>query len=331
MPLVSVIIPVYNVENYVEKCVRSVTCQRPFADGTVEIIMVDDGSTDSSGMLCDKISGEYDNITVIHQQNGGLGNARNTGIKNAKGKYIQLLDSDDTLENDALENIIGKLSSEPDVLICRYNMIQSDTGEKTVCDYSLDGIEISSLSGEQLIAEILTDRLYHWYAWLYVLNREFIEKNSLWFTPVRCCEDAEWSPRVLYFTKKAEYLDKPVYNYLISRNGSLTKLATEEVYRAKIEVIKYNYDFCQKNNIPEELKNKLMGNLSPIFMALLADNPLYGKEKSKKYLAEIKKYDICLKYSPQADKRLLYKTECVIGIDALSRLLYKRADLKRKA
>ena len=100
MSAISVIIPVYNVEKYLNACIESVLSQS-FND--YEIILVDDGSTDNSGALCDEFAAKYDSISVIHQENKGLGGARNTGIDAAKGSYILFLDSDDTIDPDCLK------------------------------------------------------------------------------------------------------------------------------------------------------------------------------------------------------------------------------------
>ena len=98
--LVSVVLPVYNVEKYLERCIESVIHQTYI---NLDIILVDDGSTDSSGLLCDKLATKDTRITVIHKTNGGLSDARNAGISAAKGKYITFVDSDDLVELDMIE------------------------------------------------------------------------------------------------------------------------------------------------------------------------------------------------------------------------------------
>ena len=100
MPKASVIVPVYNVEGYLEKCVQSVLAQ---TEKDFELLLVDDGSTDHSGKLCDTLAQTDSRIRVIHQQNQGLGGARNTGIREAKAPWILLADSDDWIEPEILE------------------------------------------------------------------------------------------------------------------------------------------------------------------------------------------------------------------------------------
>ena len=98
--LISIIIPVYNVEKYLKECVDSVRKQ---TYKNLEIILIDDGSKDNSGKLCDELAKEDNRIKVIHKENGGLSDARNVGIENATGEYIQFIDSDDFVEKDMIE------------------------------------------------------------------------------------------------------------------------------------------------------------------------------------------------------------------------------------
>ena len=103
-PLVSIIVPVYNVEEYLEECVNSIISQ---TYTNIEIILVDDGSTDNSGELCDKYSLRDNRIEVIHKVNGGISDARNVGAKSAKGKYIYFIDSDDYIVSEAIDELVS--------------------------------------------------------------------------------------------------------------------------------------------------------------------------------------------------------------------------------
>ena len=115
----SIVVPVYNVEAFLKKCVNSLLVQDLPKDD-YEIILVDDGSTDDSGALCDALAAEQGNIRVIHQQNRGLSGARNTGIAVAKGVYIQFVDSDDFLESNVLGGLVKRVENN-DLDILRFN------------------------------------------------------------------------------------------------------------------------------------------------------------------------------------------------------------------
>ena len=112
MPQFSIIVPVYNVQNYLAACVKSVAEQPGPRDW--ECILVDDGSTDASGQICDVLAAEIPGLRVLHQQNGGLANARNTGLAAAKGEWVLFLDSDDAMAPGLLETLRRELAAHPE-------------------------------------------------------------------------------------------------------------------------------------------------------------------------------------------------------------------------
>lgn len=120
--MISVIIPIYNVEEYLEKCVNSVLNQT-YSD--LEIILVDDGSTDNSGKICDELKNKDNRIIVIHQENQGLSAARNAGIAKALGEYIAFVDSDDYIMEDMYETLYKNLEkTDADISICKYQYVK---------------------------------------------------------------------------------------------------------------------------------------------------------------------------------------------------------------
>lgn len=121
---ISVIVPVFNVENYLEKCVKSIIEQ---TYKNLEVILVDDGSTDKSGFLCDELKKQDYRIKVIHKTNGGLSDARNAGIQVSTGKYLSFIDSDDYLERTALEQMMQAiLISHSEIAICNIMRFYDD-------------------------------------------------------------------------------------------------------------------------------------------------------------------------------------------------------------
>lgn len=121
MELISVIVPIYNVEKYLENCIESIIEQ---SYEKLEVILVDDGSTDNCPNICDKYSKKDKRITVIHQENRGLSSARNSGIDIANGKYLVFIDSDDAVEKDMILKMYNKLKEdESDLVICNYRII----------------------------------------------------------------------------------------------------------------------------------------------------------------------------------------------------------------
>ena len=131
--LISVIVPVYNSEFYLKKCVKSILSQT-FRD--IEVILVDDGSADKSGLLCDRLAAEDDRVKVIHKANGGVSSARNVGMNAASGQYLAFVDADDWLPVRALEKLYNCISAPEDPDFCFGNFMYVGVLSRTVCDYS---------------------------------------------------------------------------------------------------------------------------------------------------------------------------------------------------
>lgn len=227
MKKLSFIVPVYNVQSYLRKCVDSLLAQ-DYED--YEIILVDDGSMDESGAICDEYDRMFDNICVIHQKNGGLSAARNSGIKIAKGKYVMFVDSDDYLMPNALPGLVKRMEDD-DLDVLRYNyqnvneqgeVIHPNKDPKRDVDYS-----VSVVDGETFLNERLGPACY---AWQFIIRRELL--NDCLFKEGIYFEDTEWTPRMLMRAKRAASTPKVVYNYLW-RIGSIT-LPTDPVKRKKV-------------------------------------------------------------------------------------------------
>ena len=128
MEKISIIVPIYNVEKYLEKCIKSILSQ---TYKNLEIILVDDGSPDKCGMICDKYKEIDDRIIVIHQENKGLSGARNTGLKNANGKYVCFIDSDDYINEHMIETLYENLiKTGSDISICDFFQVKENENIK---------------------------------------------------------------------------------------------------------------------------------------------------------------------------------------------------------
>lgn len=215
---ISVIIPVYNVFNYLKQCVASVL----ELEAEKEIILVDDGSTDGSGALCDEIAGESAEIRVIHRENGGLSAARNTGIENATGDYIMLLDSDDFISAVEADKMLCEFNGSTEILMGLYNKYyeQENRYEKE------ESPAFSTVLGEKDIDSFLTampksGTSCYMVAWRFIVKREFILENQLFFTEGIYHEDEEWTQRLLVAAQKIFVTDKLFYQYRQARAGSI--------------------------------------------------------------------------------------------------------------
>ena len=226
-PLVSVIVPVYNVEKYVEKCLTSLIRQ---SYENLEIVVVDDGSTDGSGKICDKLAEQDVRLVVFHKENGGLSDARNFGIKKAKGGMIALVDGDDYVKVDYIAEMVKKMQeSGADVVICGFN------NEIPDC---------VTMSGKEATIKLLTrQENLEIVAWNKLYRRDLFVKNEIWYPVGEKNEDSLTTYKLLAVAKKVTYVGKILYHY-VTRGGSImNRVKMEERLkmreRAAMEAVGY--------------------------------------------------------------------------------------------
>ena len=211
---ISVVIPVYNVENYIAKCLDSVLSQ---SDETVEIICVNDGSPDNSRQIISEYIAKNKNIKCIDRPNGGLSAARNTGIVAAKGEYIVLLDSDDWLVENVLISLYQQAKeADLDVLIGNTKWIYP---QKTHIEKQ-NSVEIISTvtNGTDALTKLMQAEIYVPMAYNYICKREFLIANNLNFKEGLIYEDELWTPQVLLKANRVFATCIYHYNYLQREN-----------------------------------------------------------------------------------------------------------------
>ncbi len=221
---VSVVIPVYNVEKYLKQCLDSVVNQT-LKD--IEIICIDDGSTDNSGKICDEYALKDNRIKVVHKENGGLSDARNTGINIATGEYITFIDSDDTVEKDMIEylyNILKKFACE--MSICTHNVIKCNKKKKNFnlkSDYKL--------SSKECIEKMLYDDGVDTSAWAKLYKRELFE--NIRYPKGKLFEDIATTYKLFVKSGTIACGHLAKYNYKI-RNTSIVR---KSFIKSKLDLI----------------------------------------------------------------------------------------------
>lgn len=233
--LISVIIPVYNVEKYVERAIKSVMEQ---TYTNLEIILIDDGSKDSSGEICDKIAKQDNRIKVIHQQNMGLSGARNTGIKNANGKYIAFVDSDDIVSNRMYEFMYKAIKQDKTkISACRYISFDED-----IPNFD-ENYNSSILTCEEAIKELMIDRKITSHSWNKLFDIQLFE--DIEFPINKKFEDIGTIFKLFLKTNEISYLDMKLYGYF-HRVDSITVDYSKNTTSDFIQMIRYRYDFLMK-------------------------------------------------------------------------------------
>lgn len=236
--LVSVIIPVYNVEGYLDKCIDSVTQQ---SYKNIEIILVDDGSTDLSGELCDKWAEKDDRIRVIHKINGGQSSARNRGIVSSRGNFLTFIDSDDYVSEKYIEVLLALLKKyDADISIAQLNNVYLfDKGEKTETESEEKSKEIE-ISPCEAIQLMLTEKGVPVSANAKLYKRDLF--NNISFPEGKLFEDLFTTYKLFYKATKLAVSNKKIYNYLIRNDstiGSLNPQKNLDLFYASKEI----YDF----------------------------------------------------------------------------------------
>ena len=214
----SFVVPVYNVSEYLARCAESL-CEQKFDKELYEVIFIDDGSTDNSGMLCDEIAKNYSNFFVFHKSNGGLSDARNYGVSKAKGKYVIFLDSDDfvVLETCKLfSEALANLNILPDVIVAE--------GIKIGNDMEKWGHHESSgvMTGYEFLKKELLGK-FEVSACVSIYNRQFLISNRLLFKKGILHEDFEFTPRVFLNAKYVLCTNICFYNYVTREESIMHK------------------------------------------------------------------------------------------------------------
>lgn len=245
----SVVIPAYNVKEYLEKCVLSVVHQT-FTDW--EAILVDDGSTDgATGALCDALAAQHGaRLRVIHQANGGLGAARNTGIEAAKGEYLAFLDSDDYIAPDMLE----KLSARIDATHCDiYTFGFRVDKERDTSEVHLDALPTD---GPFTLAQYPGLLLASPNAWNRVYRREFFLESGVRYPGRVWFEDIRTTMKLFALAESIEAVQEPFYYYLV-RQGSITRNAKADRNREILEAFDDLLAFYHDHDLYETYQKEL--------------------------------------------------------------------------
>lgn len=252
MPLFSVIIPVYNVEKYLDRCVQSVLTQ-PFKD--LEAILVDDGSTDSSGKKCDVWAAQDSRVQVIHQQNGGLGQARNAGLRAATGKWILFLDSDDCWADNGLQLIAEKIKLWPEEKLFVTKWLTFS--QQSECVPNASGLSEYFTEGPKTFSTIIEtiqayEKLFGWAIWKLVIHRSLICDTPLLFLPnVRNGEDLYWGVHLFCRCRNLCFLNVYLCCYRVQNTGTLSELSAANALNWMTSIFQ-TASVLASEKIPEE-------------------------------------------------------------------------------
>lgn len=259
--IVSVIVPIYKVEKYIKRCIDSIINQ---SYKHIEIILVDDGSPDMCGRICDDYSKLDNRIKVIHKSNGGLSDARNYGINVASGEYIIFVDSDDYIETNTIETLINYAKNKSLDVICgnAYRITISDSNSNINKTVLIGGTtEDVITTGEEYIVQCIRNRKFSVAVWTRMYSTKLIKDNNIYFKKGILHEDENWTPKLLLKAKRVSYCNFTFYNYII-RDDSITQTMNKQKHIVDIintcKELEYEYNKLKSINNKKILKDYLV-------------------------------------------------------------------------
>ena len=320
-PKISIIVPVYNVEQYLERCVESILKQTV---DNFELLLINDGSSDNSGQLCDELSRRDNRIRVLHIQNGGVSNARNLGIQSSRGEWISFIDSDDFVTEYYLETLLQPVETDETIgfSIGKLHHIQNGV----VTPFQNTTSEVTGWNTEQTLKELLTTEKTSFFP-VAKLFRKSLVKDHKFNTQYHLAEDALFLTEVLLQTKcNTVFIDKPIYFY-DHREGSATTSVnqyvfdTVTVYQEIIHMVKKEFP-----NLQPELNNREYWSYITVYDKLIFANNNQFSEKEKEYRRWILKH----KKEIMKDQYFTKFRKIAIAFLSVSPFLYKKiVELKK--
>ena len=298
---VSIIVPVFNVERYLPRCVNSLLCQ---TYPNIEILLIDDGSNDSSGQICDCYANRIDNIKTIHLSNSGVSFARNLGIKNSDGKYISFVDADDWVDPDYISKMVkAMLIDNADMVMCGwYERKNTYEFKSKIC------------SGESALLEISVPTGGHYLAiWNKLFKREYIK---LFHNDISYLEDGLFIYEYISDFMRVSFIPDKLYHYEINENSITHNFKPSRERLSSIKAREMMIALTKDNSV---LKNLAKAKYQETVRCVLFQSYRYGyKEDVRKYIPLLKKYTwnyIFCKYIPLKTKARYTLYKCIIIYD----------------
>lgn len=280
--LISIIIPIYEVEEYLEKCIESIVSQ---TYENLEIILVDDGSPDRCPQICDEWEKRDERIKVIHKKNGGLSDARNTGLAVAKGEYIGFVDSDDYIDKEMYEKLYIAMKSEnADLAICNLEKVRED-GSSIEEESPIKNDVFTGAVGLEKICDPCISGWYYVTVWNKLYHRKILD--GIEFPLGKIHEDEFVIHEILYQCERIVTLEEKLYKY-VQRNGSIMSHEYGIKNLDAVEAVCKRVLFYKKNEITENYSN-ISARLKYLYNIRRLNITMAPSRNEKKRVREIDK------------------------------------------
>ena len=308
-PILTVVIPVYNVEKYLKRCIDSILVQEW---KNYDILLVDDGSTDNSPQICEDYAEAYDIISVIHKENGGLSEARNTGISNAEGEYVYFLDSDDWIEPNTFSDLAEIIESDQyDIISFNQEFVKSEHDI-----IKSDSKRTKRLTGKEALIDMFSYGFITGFATDKIYRKALFTKNTIQFPVGKYYEDLGTNYKLFLAAMKVDATNQKYYHYLIDNPDAITQSWNEKKFRDMFGFYKevFYSDFVRSQLNQEELHisqlyyvNGLTHILASLYKAKLHKNYDEITSEVKQELEKNKMTCSEMKSIPNRNKYLLYR------------------------
>lgn len=298
--LISVIVPVYNVENYLERCLDSILVQ---TYSNYEVLLIDDGSKDNSGRLCDQLASRDNRISVYHKKNGGLGSARNYGIQRVNGVYVCFIDSDDKVEPDYLENLYLSLKAKnADISVCGYYYAAKDI----TSSYEYKNAEMSAA---QMLRKFGSGDAFFNFAWNKLYKKTIFDQMPMYYSDKHCAEDMYFNAIYYRYVDRVATVKKPLYTYYVNME-SLSNGRRPNFWEDMLLVYDEMLSTCKSKDVPLEYADTLL--------LIMFRNSVSNFCNKKTTLAECKEYiEKCIIKKNVGDLKI-----AVNSVSRLDRMMY---------
>ncbi len=271
----SIVIPVYNVEKYLERCVTSME-EQEFKD--YEVILVDDGSTDGSGEICDRLALKNHKIRVFHRENRGVSSARNYGMDKADGEYVLFVDADDYVDHNFFQKLDHSLKIHGDPEVAVYGGREEEGSKRKVLSPPETG-KGSGVSGREYLLLCYKENHLSNAVWTYACRKAFLKKFQLHFEEGIYHEDVEFIPRMLLCAERLVRVDMNPYHYCVRQNSISTQKHKEKNVRDLFWVLHQQVQLADRQE--PELRKWMRNGILNSYLNMVQEAEIYRPEYRK--------------------------------------------------
>lgn len=315
--MLSIIIPIFNADKYLKECIDSILKQTYI---NYEVILVDDGSTDSSGDICDKYAENNKHIKVIHQTNSGAAVARNVGLEAAKNDYIFFIDGDDFIDNKDAFKIICDRLKETKVDVLNFNFKKYYSKNKKERYFDIDkSMPLKSLNNKNGFKFLSDNGLYIASPWNKVIRRELFNKYNLNFIEGIYSEDIEWCARLAIYAKSFDFINEDFYCY-----RQISTSVSKNISNKNLKDLKDSIVLCYEKSkgLNENFKTCYLNYVAYQYATFFMCQANVKLDKHNKlYVDEMRKYSFLLDYSDNKKVKILKFLNRIMGYKNLCRFI----------